>query len=108
MAEILNNLGYGHLYNGDYALALDYLNQAYELSKDAGQKIIEGYALSNLGEYYYQVNKMEVAKDLLNKAFIIFEELNNSEQKEIVLWKLLKVNRNNVQSFDIQLNLNLK
>jgi AraC-like DNA-binding protein/tetrahydromethanopterin S-methyltransferase subunit F len=101
MAEILNNLGYGHLYNGDYALALDYLNQAYELSKDAGQKIIEGYALSNLGEYYYQVNKMEVAKDLLNKAFIIFEELNNSEQKEIVLWKLLKVNRNNVQSFEV-------
>ena len=77
LAVAMTNIGTVYLEKGDYARALDYTFQAYEIREKEGLRGRIGSSLGKIGMIYYQQEEYQKALDYSLQARAIAEEVAN-------------------------------
>jgi tetratricopeptide (TPR) repeat protein len=73
--EALGQIGKQYLHLGDYATALDYLQQSLAIQREIGDKAGEGATLNNLSQIYDARGDYATALDYLQQSLVIQREI---------------------------------
>ncbi|MGM9972060.1 MAG: DUF4125 family protein [Anaeroplasmataceae bacterium] len=77
LAALYNNLSLAYEEKKEYETSLLYLNKALELIKETKDEIKIASTLVNMAMCYLSINKLDNAKEVLDKASIVFENNQN-------------------------------
>jgi adenylate cyclase len=66
--RMLNGIGNVFLKQKKYTEAIQLLQEAYNLVKDEGNKLLNARLLSDMGSYYYEVKDYDIALEYENKS----------------------------------------
>ena len=91
--KTLNRISLGNLGNcysdlGQIDTAIDYHQQALQISRDIGHKQNEGSDLGNLGNAYYQMGQIDTAIDYYQQALQISRDIGDKQGESINLGNL--------------------
>ncbi|MBP2329845.1 tetratricopeptide (TPR) repeat protein [Kibdelosporangium banguiense] len=75
MASALNNLGYAHTENGDFAIGLKHLTQALTLAKDAEDVTLQAAILHSLGVANRAKGDHDQALAFLHESLALYREI---------------------------------
>ena len=73
--KLYNNIGMLHMNSGDLDLALNYFDNAYDLSEKFGNKLYSGAIKLNAGQIYSNRGNFSAALNNLEESKQIFEEM---------------------------------
>lgn len=79
----LNDLGLACASMGEYRKAIQYLTRAIELNEQHGLLVVNIRLLAHLAQVYIQINRFDVAKELLDRALSLAHLLRNVSPSDI-------------------------
>ena len=85
---ILNNLASTYLHTEDLGKAVNYFEQALELSRKIGDKKSQAIIFSNLGSAYWMVGDFSKAKQYFEQSLIFSRELGDRKAEASILTNL--------------------
>jgi tetratricopeptide (TPR) repeat protein len=75
--HLLYKAGFHKQQEGDYSVALDYLNDSKKLAKSLKLNKAEGLALTRIGFVYEDINEIDKARESFLKALSIYRQSND-------------------------------
>jgi CHAT domain-containing protein/Flp pilus assembly protein TadD len=84
-SELLNAIGYVHLYSGKNQQALGYFSEALKLSKASNDRWSEATALNNIGETYYALRRQSDSFNYYRQALSLWEQQKNRSGQALAL-----------------------
>lgn len=76
-SELLSEIGYVYVYQGNNQSALDYCTRALSVSKLGINRLAEAHALNNLGEVYSWSGKLQKALDHYGRALSVWTQMGD-------------------------------
>lgn len=85
LKHILNRLGGGYSYNGNYDMALTYHFESLALREKTGDKFDIAVTLHNIGFVYYNLDDFDKALSFFNRSLEYREKVENKYDLDILL-----------------------
>ncbi|MCK5521805.1 MAG: tetratricopeptide repeat protein, partial [Thiomargarita sp.] len=73
----MNNISQVFKAQGDYETALDYLQQSLQISREIGDRAVEGATLNNISTLYHAQGDYETALDYLQQSLQIRRKIGD-------------------------------
>jgi len=73
----LGNIAYIYRYKGDIPSAINFFIKGLEIAKELGETVDIAAYLQNIGESYLRIRKFDQAFEFLDRALVIFRDLNH-------------------------------
>ncbi|MGX9726118.1 MAG: tetratricopeptide repeat protein [Candidatus Electronema sp. VV] len=77
----LNNIGEIYRKHGDYAVALEYYNQALAISREIKDKRMEITCLNNIGMIYKAQENYDAALEQFKQSLMIIQQIGDDETR---------------------------
>jgi tetratricopeptide (TPR) repeat protein len=88
LGHLLGNLGHLYATLGDLHRAIEFYEQALELTRTQGNRAAEGYLLNNLGSNYMRLGELERAREFFMQSLDVSREIGDRRTESQILSNL--------------------
>jgi tetratricopeptide (TPR) repeat protein len=85
LGDVFNDISLTYSAQGDYEMALGYLEKSLAIQKEIGNRQSEGIALGNIGQIYEAFGDYKKALDAFEKALAILLEIGDRQSEGAIL-----------------------